>query len=262
MKFSGKIPCALTMAGSVCGAGAGVQADMLTFAANGVYATSAIAALTAQNPNGISAIEPVSPEVFEAQIKAVFSFYAPRAAKTGMLFNAQLIETAANALKGQKCTLVADPVMISTSGVKLLRDDAVEALTAKLLPEAALITPNLDEAEFILGEEITNMDSAARSLSKKFGTSVLLKGGHLPGSEIIDVLAVRGGSTRTWKSRRVDGVNTHGSGCTLSAAITAFLALGNGLERAVERARNYILAGMENPVRVGSGSFINHFPSR
>lgn len=262
MKNSGKIRCALTMAGSDSGGGAGIQADMLAFASNGVFATSAVAAITAQNPDGVRAIQAVSPEVFAAQIDAVFDFFKPDAVKTGMLFNAELISVAASALRGRGVPAVVDPVMVSTSGARLLCDDAVYVLTRELFPNAFLITPNLDEARELLGREISDMQAAAEDLSRIFGVSVLLKGGHLAGGKITDVLKVRGAGVRVWESSRVENVDTHGSGCTLSAAIAAFLARGFALEDAVDCARKYLLAGMRNPVKSGGSNFINHFPEK
>ena len=257
------IKCALTIAGSDSGGGAGVQADMLAFAANGVFAASAIAAITAQNPDGVRAVSAVPADVFAAQIEAVAEYFKPEATKTGMLFDAEHIEIAADfARRNREMRLVVDPVMISTSGSKLLRDDAVRVLREKLLPLATLITPNLDEARELLGAEIKDVATAARGLSRKFSTAVLLKGGHLDGDDIADALCSKSGEVRVFESKRVKNVNTHGSGCTLSAAIAANLANGAGLEKSVENARNYLLRGMRNPVRAGAKNenFINHFP--
>lgn len=251
------------MAGSDSGGGAGVQADMLAFAANGIFAASAVAAITAQNPDGVRAVSAVPADVFAAQIEAVAEYFKPEAAKTGMLFDAEHIEIAADfARRNREMLLVVDPVMISTSGSKLLRDDAVRVLREKLLPLATLITPNLDEARELLGAEIKDVATTARELSRKFSTAVLLKGGHLDGDDIADALCPKSGEVRVFESKRVKNINTHGSGCTLSAAIAANLAKGAGLEKSVENARKYLLRGMRNPVRAGAKNedFINHFP--
>ena len=252
----------MTVAGSDSGAGAGIQADLLAFAANGVYGCTAIAALTAQNPDGVSAISAPDASMLLAQMLAVQSFYKPSAAKTGMLFNVEIVECAAEFFKSRpEIALVADPVMISTSGARLLNDDAVFALSKKLLPAATLITPNLDEAAVLLGEDkISNLECAAKRLRDKFATSVLLKGGHIDGDELSDCLALADGGFDTMKSRRINGVDTHGSGCTLSAAIAANLAKGYDLKSACIMARDYLIAGMRKPISVGSRKFINHFP--
>ena len=261
-KIISDMPCAMTIAGSDSGAGAGIQADLFAFAANGVYGTSAIAALTAQNPDEVRAISSPDSAMLRAQAETVAEFYAPKAAKTGMLFCADIVETVADFfLKHREIALVVDPVMISTSGAKLLKDDAVSALKEKLIPLAKVFTPNIDEAEFLLGEKISDPLSAAKKLREKFGAGVLLKGGHLKSDRLTDVLACADGKVLEFFCERIKGVNTHGSGCTLSAAIAANLAKGLPLPEAVERARTYLLAGMKNPLKVGGQYFINHFPN-
>ena len=253
--------CAMTIAGSDSGAGAGIQADMLSIAANGVYACTAIAAITAQNPEGVSDILAVPPKTLRAQMEAIESFYNPSAAKTGMLFNAEIVGCVADFFEDHKSIrLVVDPVIIATSGAKLLSDDAVGVLKNRLIPLAEVLTPNLDEARFLLDSgNIEDIEIAAKELAGKFGVNVLLKGGHLPGDNLTDTLALKDGSIHTFKSKRVKSTNTHGSGCTLSAAIAANLAKGMPLKEAVLKARTYLLAGIKNPVNLCGQKFINHF---
>ena len=264
---------ALTIAGSDSGGGAGIQADLLTFAAHGVFGTTAISSLTAQNPAGVSAVHACPADFVREQAEQVAKFFRPRAAKTGMLFNAEIICATADFFAAHReIPFVLDPVMISTSGTRLLRDDAVFALRERLIPLATLITPNLDEAEVLLGEkfswredvsadEATEIRSAALALAGKLGVAVLLKGGHGNGSEIFDVLARPNGDCETFVSVRVCGVNTHGSGCTLSAAIAANLAIlesVDALGKCVSAARDYLLRGMKSPLGIAGENFIAH----
>lgn len=255
------LPVALTVAGSDSGGGAGIQADILTIAANGAFACSAIAALTAQNPDEVRAIEEVSPQFLSQQLETVYDYFKPAAAKTGMLFSAKLAEVVANFFQIHRdVKLVVDPVMISSSGHKLLEDDAVKIVREQLIPLAEVFTPNLDEAAFLLGvDKISSeqMQESAKLLRKKFGTNVLLKGGHLNSDEIVDVLAEEN-DVAVFKSSRIDGVNTHGSGCTLSAAIAARLARKDSLKSACQKARSYLENGMKNPIATSRESFINH----
>ena len=254
---------ALTVAGSDSGGGAGIQADMLTFAANGVFATSAIAALTAQNPGKVCGVFKVSAQFLSEQLNAVARFFAPKAMKCGMLFDADCINALADFAEAHpKVGFVADTVMISTSGAKLLSDNAIDALKNRLLPLAEVITPNLDEAQFLLGKPVVDIFAAAKELSKIVDTAVLLKGGHLKGDILTDVLYTKSGKTFSWQTRRIPRINTHGSGCTLSAAICANFAKGFSLETSVENARKYLLRGMQNPVLVAGENFINHFPNK
>lgn len=255
----------MTVAGSDSGAGAGVQADIFTIANQGVFATSAVAALTAQNPGGVRSISPVSARFLTDQMESVYEYFKPRAAKCGMLFNAELVNAAADFFeKHREIRLVVDPVMISTSGARLLSEDAVFALTTRLMPIAELFTPNLDEARFLLNcaeISLSNLEESAVLLSEKLGAPALLKGGHLSGGEIIDVLA-ENGEVSVFKSNRVSGVDTHGSGCTLSAAIAARLALGENLKDAVKSSRDYLISAMEKSLSVAGKRFINHFPKK
>ncbi len=254
----------MTVAGSDSGAGAGIQADIFTMASCGVFATSAIAALTAQNPSGVKSILPSTSEFLCDQLNSVYEYFKPQAAKTGMLFNATLIDVVAEFFKAHpEIKLVVDPVMISTSGTKLLASDAVLSLTNNLMPLASLSTPNLDEASFLLDGkkiDISNFEETAIELSKKIATPVLLKGGHLVGNEIIDALAIDG-KVSIFKSERILNVDTHGSGCTLSAAIAANLALGENLKEAVKKSRKYLYNAMKNSLSVSGEKFINHFPN-
>ncbi len=253
---------ALTIAGSDSGGGAGIQADILTFAANKVFATSAISSLTAQNPDGVLAVEPVSPNFLRAQLEAVWSYFKPEGIKCGMLFNAELIETVADFFKDKKnLRLVIDPVMISTSGSVLLKPDAVSVLLEKLVPLASLITPNLDEAAHILNcKKITSADIEIRAeeLFEKLKVPVLLKGGHLADNENLVDVFLDENAKKIFSSKRILNVNTHGSGCTLSAAIAARLALGDSILDAVKNARDYLFDAMKNPLKVKGVSFINH----
>ena len=263
MKNQQAIPTSITIAGSDSGAGAGIQADMLAMVANGVFATSVIAAITAQNPNEVRAISTTTPDVFKAQLETVFDYFKPLSAKTGMLFDAQHIEIVAEFFrKNPQVKLVVDPVMISTSGAKLLKDDAVKVLENQLLPIAYIITPNLDEAKALLRiDKIEDMQTTAQQLSEKFNTSVLLKGGHLQGDEISDILYTKNGEIFQFNSKRVANINTHGSGCTLSAAIAANIAKGFDIVSACKKAQAYLLKGMKKPVNIFGENFINHFPN-
>lgn len=254
---------ALTVAGSDSGGGAGIQADMLTFAANGVFATSAIAALTAQNPDKVCGVFNVSAQFLKEQLNAVTKFFAPKAMKCGMLFDAGCINALADFAKEHPhIRFVADTVMISTSGAKLLSDNAIDVLKNRLLPLAEVITPNLDEAQFLLGKPICDIFEAAKELSDIVNTAVLLKGGHLKGGILTDVLCTKNKEIFSWQTSRILDINTHGSGCTLSAAICANFAKGKTLKDSVENARKYLLSGMQNPVLVAGEKFINHFPDK
>ncbi len=260
--MSRELSAALTVAGSDSGGGAGIQADLLTFAAHGVFGLTAITCLTAQNPSGVSGVEAVPAEFVLSQIRQVSAYFRIGAWKTGMLFNASIIgAVAAHARAAGTPPLVCDPVMVASSGASLLHPDAVEAVKELLLPAAFLITPNLDEAAVLLGQrprDASDLPDAARELVRRFGTSVLLKGGHLDGGLITDTLCQRDGSLTNYQGARIPGVDTHGSGCTLSAAITARLARGETLETAVAGARDYLRRGMESPLRVAGKSFISH----
>lgn len=257
------ITAALSIAGSDSGGNAGIQADLLSFAANGVYGTTAITCLTAQNPEGISALEAATAEVVDAQIKQALSYYPIRGIKTGMLFNREIVQTVARRLGDSVIPLVVDPVCVATSGQSLLQADAIAALKENLLPLADVITPNLDEAKLLLGREIDcidDMDAAALEFAKTYRTVALIKGGHLPGNELVDVVATPDGALRHFQQERIPEINTHGSGCTLSSAIAAHLALGKSPLEAITNARDYLRRGMENPICLQGSHFINHFP--
>ena len=247
---------ALSIAGSDSGGGAGIQADIKTMTMNGVFATTAITALTAQNTLGVTGIVTVEPEFLEAQIDAVFEDIRPDAVKIGMVASAELISTIAERLKFYKAKhIVVDPVMVATSGSRLLQSGAVTALMEELLPLATVATPNIPEAEVLSGMTIKgkeDMIRAAKKISDTYGCAVLLKGGH----SINDAndLLYTGGVERWFFGKRIENPNTHGTGCTLSSAIAANLAKGFSLEDSVQRAKEYISGALAAMLDLGRGS--------
>lgn len=247
---------ALTIAGTDCSGGAGVQADLKTMTAHGVYGMSAICALTAQNTTGVAGIFEVSPEFLALQLDCIFTDIFPDAVKTGMVSSTALISVIAEKLNQYKArNLVVDPVMVSTSGSTLLAEDAIDALKQQLLPLAVLATPNIPEAEVLTGQSLQNekdMELAAREIGKACGCAVLLKGGHRV-SDANDYLWE--GSTGCWiPGKRVHTHNTHGTGCTLSSAIACNLARGVSLRRAVELAKAYLSGALAAGLQLGAGS--------
>lgn len=247
---------ALTIAGSDSSGGAGIQADIKTMMANGVYAMSAITALTAQNTMGVTDIMEVTPEFLEAQLDAVFTDIFPDAVKIGMVSASPLILKIAEKLKeyGAK-NIVVDPVMAATSGSKLISDEAIATLKENLFPLAKVLTPNIPEAEVLSGMEVkseADMISAAKQISDSWHCAVLLKGGH----QLNDAndLLYHDGNYRWFYGRRIDNPNTHGTGCTLSSAIASNLARGCDLEESVERAKAYISGALEAMLDLGKGS--------
>ena len=234
-------PCVLTVAGSDSGGGAGIQADLKTFEAIGVHGTSAITCVTAQNPLEVRDVQPISAKSVEAQIRAVVEVLAPQVVKTGMLYSAEIIQCVNLALD-RDLRLIVDPVMISTSGAMLLQPSAVAALK-ELMRRAYLVTPNVDEAEHLLGGKLSepeDLRAAARQVHEEYGCAALLKGGHLENLQVaVDVL-FDGENEWLLEAPYVRGVSTHGTGCTYSAAIAAYCALGEPLPRAVARAKEFI----------------------
>lgn len=247
---------ALSIAGSDSCGGAGIQADIKTMTMNGVYAMSAITALTAQNTTGVSAISEVTPLFLEQQINAVFEDIRPDAVKVGMVSSTALITTIAERLRFYKAeNIVVDPVMVATSGARLINEDAIAALKKELLPIATVITPNIPEAEALAETSVRSeedMISAAKKISEEYGCAVLCKGGHNL-NDANDLLYVSG-SFHWFKSRRIDNPNTHGTGCTLSSAIAANLAKGFDLTESVERAKEYISGALADMLDLGKGS--------
>ena len=247
---------ALTIAGSDSSGGAGIQADIKTMTANGVYAMSAITALTAQNTTGVYGILEVTPEFLANQLDCIFTDIRPDAVKTGMVSSSALIEVIAQKLTQYKAkNLVIDPVMVATSGAKLISDEAIETLKGKLLGLATLITPNIPEAQVLSGMDIRtaeDMERAAKAIYEAYGCAVLCKGGHQL-NDANDLLYSKEG-TRWYHGRRIANPNTHGTGCTLSSAIASNLAKGYSLDEAVERAKAYISGALAAMLDLGKGS--------
>lgn len=247
---------ALTIAGSDSSGGAGIQADIKTMTANGVFAMSAVTALTAQNTTGVTGIMEVSPEFLKKQIDCIFTDIRPDAIKIGMVSSAELIRAIAEKLKEYQAeNIVVDPVMVATSGAKLISDDAIGTLKEALLPMADILTPNIPEAEVLSGMEVKteeNMVKAAEKISRTYHCAVLLKGGHQL-NDANDLLC-RGEDHRWFYGKRIDNPNTHGTGCTLSSAIASNLAKGFDMETAVERAKAYISGALGAMLDLGKGS--------
>jgi hydroxymethylpyrimidine/phosphomethylpyrimidine kinase len=257
------IPVALTIAGSDSGGGAGIQADLKTFHAFGVFGTSAITAVTVQNTLGVQGVHPIPADVVRAQIAAVAADLSPRACKTGMLATAELVRVVAESIRQHALpNFILDPVMVSTSGDRLLAEGAEEAIMQALLPLCTLVTPNLDEAAIMVGygiDDAGDMERAARDLGSRGARAVLLKGGHLRGDLVIDVL-YDGDNCRAFQRERIDTRHTHGTGCTLSAAIAAGLANGETLHDAVTAALDYVHDAIVHAPNLGRGSGpLNHF---
>ena len=243
---------ALTIAGSDSSGGAGIQADLKAMTMNGVFAMSAITALTAQNTTGVTDIFETTPHFLAQQLDAVFTDIFPDAVKIGMVSSAALIETIAERLRFYEAKhIVVDPVMVATSGSKLLRDDAITALTEKLLPMAEVVTPNIPEAEILSGLTITDA-AAAQKISEAYGCAVLCKGGHKVNDA--DDLLWRDGKAQWFHGERIANPNTHGTGCTLSSAIASNLAKGYDLTASVERAKAYISGCLSAMLDLGHGS--------
>lgn len=248
---------ALTIAGSDSSGGAGIQADLKTMLANHVYGMSAITALTAQNTTGVTDIMEVTPKFLAEQLDSIFTDIRPDAVKTGMVSSSQLIEIIADKLREYEAVnIVVDPVMVATSGAKLICDDAMETLKKKLLTLATVITPNIPEGEVLAGMKISSkedMVTAAEKISNTYGCSVLLKGGHSL-NDANDLLVEPGKEPVWFKGRRIANTNTHGTGCTLSSAIASNLAKGKSLEEAVKGAKNYISGALAAGLDLGKGS--------
>jgi hydroxymethylpyrimidine/phosphomethylpyrimidine kinase len=252
----------LTIAGSDTCGGAGIQADLKTFSAHGVFGMSAITAVTAQNTQGVLAVQDISKDIISKQIEAIFEDIEVDAVKIGMVSQTDTINTIAVGLKKYNAkNIVLDPVMISKSGFDLLKPEAKSALIKNLLPLATMVTPNLHEAQAIVGFEITtiaDMETAARAIFEMGPRYVLVKGGHLE-EDATDVL-FDGVEMKHFKSKRIDTKNTHGTGCTLSSAIASNLALGYSIAEAVERAKEYITIAIEHSLSIGKGvGPTNHF---
>jgi hydroxymethylpyrimidine/phosphomethylpyrimidine kinase len=256
-----RLPVALTVAGSDSGGGAGIQADLKTFAALGVHGASVITCVTAQNPRGVLGIQACRPGIVRQQLEAVWAELPPPAMKTGMLYSREIIRTVAAFLKRIQCPpLVVDPVMISTSGKRLLQTNAINALADELLPLAALVTPNLDEAAILTGGKVRTVEemrAAAREIRRRFGCAALVKGGHLKtGREAVDVF-FDGKDELLLTAPRVKGIRTHGTGCAYSAAITAHLALGLDLLASVVRAKEFISRAIAGSRQAGRHWVLN-----
>lgn len=255
----------LSIAGSDSGGGAGIQADMKTFSALGCYGMTAITAVTAQNTLGVRAIQAISPEVLRDQIDMVLEDIGAHAVKIGMLHSSELVITVAEAVDRHRLKkLVLDPVMVSTSGAALIDNSAISALVRELFPRSRLVTPNLDEASLLVGRPLRSeaeMEAAAQEMLRMGANAVLLKGGHLPGDLVCDLLLEKAGEAQWMRASRIDTINTHGTGCTLSSAVAAYLASGATLRQAVENARAYVRDALKASaaVRTGAGSGpLNH----
>ena len=251
-----KMKTALTIAGSDSGGGAGIQADIKTMTMNGVFATCAITALTAQNTLGVTGIMDVSAEFLAKELDAVFTDIPPDAVKIGMVSATSIIETIAEKLIEYKAkNIVLDPVIVATSGAKLISDDAIYALTEKLIPLATLITPNIPEAEVLADMKITSVEdmlSASKIISEKYSCAVLCKGGHSLNDS--NDLLYSAGNYKWFNGKRIDNPNTHGTGCTLSSAIASNLAKGYDLETSIQRAKDYISGALNAMLDLGAGS--------
>lgn len=262
-----KYPCILSIAGSDCSGGAGIQADLKTISALGGYAATAITAITVQNTTGVRAIHAVPPIYVGGQIEVVMEDIRPEAVKIGMINDVEIVKVIADCLRRYRPRFVVfDPVMVSTSGHKLIEGSAISALTRELMPLSSLITPNLKEAEVLTGHPINKVEEmrAAAPELLKFGCeAVLLKGGHLEGGKMCDVLQMAGEEEpHLFVSDKIESKNTHGTGCTLSSAIATFLALGYDMPQAVERAKAYVTGGINagKDVHIGEGHGpLNHF---
>ena len=248
---------ALTIAGSDSSGGAGIQADIKTMISNGVYAMSAITALTAQNTTGVTGIMEATPEFLADQLDNIFTDIYPDAVKIGMVSSSALIETIAKKLRQYEAkNIVVDPVMVATSGAKLINDEAIEALKSQLLPMATVLTPNIPEAEVLADMQIKtmqDMEKAAERIGTRYGCSVLLKGGHQK-NDASDLLWQKEKEPVWFHGVRIDNPNTHGTGCTLSSAIASNLAKGRELETSVEEAKRYISGALAAMLDLGAGS--------
>ncbi len=285
-----RLPIALTIAGSDSGGGAGIQADLKTFAALGTHGTTAITCLTAQNPRGVTAIQAARPALVRAQIEAVFAELRPAAAKTGMLFSAPIIaavveacaelglgrpadgtapparpsnrvDASGRAVRTFQVPLVVDPVMVATSGACLLQPSAIRRLCQSLLPRATLVTPNLDEAALLTGLRLSteeDLRSAARAVHERYGCAVLVKGGHLRGTRHAVDVYYDGRNELLLSAPLIRRVSTHGTGCTYAAAITAGVARGLDLPDAVARAKDYITRAIDGSFRIGRHQTLAH----
>jgi len=263
MRKRTQLPIALTIAGSDSGGGAGIQADLKTFASLGVHGTSAITCVTAQNPRGVRGIQACSPAIVRKQIEAVFYELRPAAVKTGMLYSAEIIHLVSGYFaRHARPPLIVDPVMVATSGARLLRPAAPALLTDALLPRAAMVTPNLPEAELLVGERLRSVEDmrrAARLIQERYGCAALVKGGHLRGlKEAIDIF-YDGNTELLLAAPFIKGVHAHGTGCTYSAAITGFLARGVGVCKAVGLAKQYISDAIANGYLAGGHCAVNSF---
>ena len=257
------MPSVLTIAGSDSSAGAGIQADLKTFAALGVYGSSALTAITAQNTLGVTAVHELPPEMVAAQIDAVVSDIRPEAVKTGMLANAPIIDAVARKVREHALSnLVVDPVMVAKSGDPLLRREAVTALRELLLPLATVVTPNLPEAEVLTGRHLDSSDAirrAAEDIVALGAQAVVVKGGHREGSVAIDLL-YDGRQFREYSAPRIETTSTHGTGCTFASAIAAFLARGEPLAEAVGHAKEYLTEALRHAYPIGHGHGpVHHF---
>lgn len=251
----------LTIAGSDSSGGAGIQADIKTMCAHGIYATSAITAITAQNTTGVKGIFETTPEFLEKQLDAIFADIFPDAVKIGMLANKQLIQVVAQKLKFYKAkNIVLDPVMVSTSGSKLIKDDAIEKMINLLFPLASVITPNIPETQVLTGIEINNekdMETAGIKLSRQIHTAVLVKGGHSVNNA--NDMLITENKTIIFPGERINNPNTHGTGCTLSSAIACNLAKGFNLETSIKNAKQYLTNTLKDGLNLGKGSGpVNH----
>jgi hydroxymethylpyrimidine/phosphomethylpyrimidine kinase len=268
------LPIALTIAGSDSGGGAGVQADLKTFAALGVHGASAITCVTAQNPRRVIGVQPCSPKIVRQQIEAVFEELRPGAVKTGMLFSAEIVRVVAEFFKKRNCPpLIIDPVMISTSSAVLLKPSAIKILETQLLPLATLVTPNLHEAEILTGHKLMSVEDlrvAAREIHARFGCAALVKGGHLPvatkprptrrdggAREAIDIF-FDGRTELLLRASFIRGIRTHGTGCTYSAAIAGYLAMGLDLPRAVKCAKEFVTQAIIQSRRIEKYFVLSH----
>ena len=261
--MAGKIPITLTIAGSDPGGGAGIQADLKTFHRFGVYGTAAITALTAQNTVGVTGVHVPPAEFLDAQLAALAEDLPPAALKSGMLATPAVIEVVARRIHAHAWRpYVLDPVMVATSGDRLLDPAAERAIRERLLPLAAVVTPNLDEAELLVGfpvRDLAAMRRAGQALLELGAEAALLKGGHLGGDTLTDLLVTRAGE-RAWSRPRIATTSTHGTGCTLSAAITAGLALGHPLEEAVDHALSFVARAIASAPGLGRGHGpLDHF---